>query len=68
MLHWAKKMANIGTYKHKQTQASLKRTSLRQRLIMTEELLLMEEHLPVKINFPPLFRSLSKILETRNAS
>ena len=60
---WAKKMQKIGRYKEDELKQWHKTTTLRQRIRMTEELLLLNDTITQRITRPPLFISLSKLLE-----
>ncbi|MFH1230771.1 MAG: hypothetical protein V1709_04665 [Planctomycetota bacterium] len=60
---WAKKMREIGQYKENELKQWHKTTSLRQRIRMTEELLLLNDITHKRIRYSPLFISLSKMLE-----
>lgn len=63
MNHWAKKMQAIGRYKKNALKQWAKTTSQRQRIKMTEELLVMNDSSPDKHLTSPLFISLSMLLE-----
>ncbi|MFH1227275.1 MAG: hypothetical protein V1701_05155 [Planctomycetota bacterium] len=65
---WAGKMARIGDYKRKENARCLNKISIRQRIKMIEELVLMAD-MPVNV-LPAsrLFCSLAKSLEKRYAS
>jgi len=63
--NWAKKMQKIGRYKEDELKQWHKTTSLRQRIRMTEELLLLNDTTLQRIRLSPLFISLSKALEKR---
>jgi hypothetical protein len=64
---WAKKMQKIGRYKEDELKQWHKTTTLRQRIRMTEELLLLNDTAHQTIRLSPLFISLSKALEKRYA-
>ena len=63
--NWAKKMQRIGRYKEDELKQWHKTTSLRQRIKMTEELLLMPDTAKNRRFDSPIHCALSKSLENK---
>jgi len=62
-IKWANKMGRIGAYKEKQLKLWHKKSTLAQRIRMTEELLLMKDITGNHSTDSPIHCALSKSLE-----
>ena len=67
LVKWSQRMMRIGNYKSRNTTQWLKKTSLRQRVALTEELLLLTDRRMFKQSLAPLFPSLSYLVEKKHA-
>ncbi|MEW6026364.1 MAG: hypothetical protein AB1599_03595 [Planctomycetota bacterium] len=65
--NWARRMQGIGQYKDNELKRWHRTATLRQRIRMTEELLLLNDISRKPIRLSPLFVSLSKALEKQYA-